>query len=191
MRLLINLAIAIAIAVIVGFGSAALVLDRERMFGAVTRGAWTAWPDTGSADADPYTAAMLARTGEVPLGAGEGLAFSADADDLGGRLTGNCTYRVTGQTPPARLWTLTVYDGDGHLMENPAQRTVFHSREILRHENGSFTIAVSRSAQPGNWLPVTTEDRFRLILRLYDTPLAGGASIGAIVVPAIERVGCP
>lgn len=191
MRLLINLAIAIAIAVIVGFGSAALVLDRERMFGAVTRGAWTAWPDTGSADADPYTAAMLARTGEVPLGAGEGLAFSADADDQGGRLTGNCTYRVTGQTPPARLWTLTVYDGDGHLMENPAQRTVFHSREVLRHENGSFTIAVSRSAQPGNWLPVTTEDRFRLILRLYDTPLAGGASIGAIVVPGIERVGCP
>jgi hypothetical protein len=76
-------------------------------------------------------------------------------------------------------------------MENPARRTVFHSREVLRHENGSFSIAVSRSAQPGNWLPVTTEDRFRLILRLYDTPLAGGASIGAIVVPAIERVGCP
>ncbi|WP_336799434.1 DUF1214 domain-containing protein [Kaistia sp. MMO-174] len=191
MRLLINLAIAIAIAVIVGFGSAALVLDRERLFGAVTRGAWTAWPDTGSADADPYTAAMLARTGEVPLGAGEGLAFSADADGAGARLTGGCTYRITGQTPPARLWTLTVYDADGHLMDNPARRTAFHSREALRHEDGSFTISVSRAAQPGNWLPVTTTEGIRLILRLYDTPLAGGARVGAVVMPEIEKAGCP
>ncbi|MBN9025234.1 MAG: DUF1214 domain-containing protein [Rhizobiales bacterium] len=191
MRLLINLAIAIAIAVIVGFGSAALVLDRERLFGAVTRGAWTAWPDTGSADADPYTAAMLARTGEVPLGAGEGLAFSADADGAGTRLTGGCTYRITGQTPPARLWTLTVYDADGHLMDNPARRTAFHSREALRHEDGSFTISVSRAAQPGNWLPVTTTEGIRLILRLYDTPLAGGARVGAVVMPEIAKAGCP
>ncbi|MCX5572183.1 DUF1214 domain-containing protein [Kaistia nematophila] len=191
MRLLINLAIAIAIAVIVGFGSAALVLDRERLFGAVTRGAWTAWPDTGSADADPYTAAMLARTGEVPLGAGEGLAFSADADGAGARLTGGCTYRITGQTPPARLWTLTVYDADGHLMDNPARRTAFHSREVLRHEDGSFTISVSRAAQPGNWLPVTTTEGIRLILRLYDTPLAGGARVGAVVMPEIAKAGCP
>lgn len=191
MRLLINIAIAIAVALIVGFGSAALVLDRERLFGAVTRGAWTAWPDTGSPDADPYTEAMLARTGEVPLGAGEGLAFSADADSAGARLRGECTYRVTGQTPPARLWTLTVYDADGHLMDNPANRTAFHSREVLRHEDGSFTVAVSRSAQPGNWLPVTTPDAIRLILRLYDTPLAGGSRIGAVVMPAIEKVGCP
>jgi len=191
LRLLINLAIAILIALVVGIGSAALVLDRERLFGAVTRGAWTAWPDTGSPDADPYTEAMLARTGEVPLGAGEGLGFAADADSTGARLDGKCTYRVTGQTPPARLWTLTVYDADGHLMENPAERTAFHSREVLRHEDGSFTVSVSPSAQPGNWLPVTTSERIRLVLRLYDTPLAGGSRIGAVAMPAIEKAGCP
>ncbi|WP_018184098.1 DUF1214 domain-containing protein [Kaistia granuli] len=190
MRLLIHLAIAIAIAIVVGLGSAALVLDRDRLFGAVTRGAWTAWPDSGSADADPYTAAILARSGEVPLGAGEGLAFAAEEDSAGQRLTGNCRYRVTGQTPPARLWTLTAYDGDGHLMENPARRTAFHSREVLRHEDGGFEIAVARTPEPGNWLPVTTTDRIRLILRLYDTPLAGGASIGDIAMPSIEKVDC-
>jgi hypothetical protein len=190
LRFLIHLAIAIGIAIVVGLGSAALVLDRERLFGAVTRGAWTAWPDSGSPDADPYSEAMLARTGEVPLGAGEGLAFTADEDSDGRRLSGACRYRITGQTPPARLWTLTVHDGDGHLMENAAGRTAFHSREVLRREDGSFAVAVSRTPEPGNWLPVTTDGRIRLILRLYDTPLAGGAAIGDIAMPAIERTGC-
>lgn len=191
MRLLIHLAIAIGIAILIGLGSAFLVLDRDRLFGAVTRGAWTAWPDSGSPDADPYTAAMLARSGEVPLGGGEGLAFAAEEDSDGQRLRGACRYRVTGQTPPARLWTLTAYDGDGHLMDNPARRTAFHSREILRREDGSFEIAVARTPEPGNWLPVSTTGRIRLILRLYDTPLAGGASIGDIAMPAITKVDCP
>lgn len=190
MRFLIHLAIAIAIAVVVGLGSAALVLDRDRLFGAVTRGQWTAWPGSGSPDADPYSEAMLARTGEVPLGAGEGLAFTAEEDSGGQRLSGHCRYRVSGQTPPARLWTLTAHDGDGHLMATPAGRTAFHSREVLRREDGSFEIAVSPTAEPGNWLPVATDGRIRLILRLYDTPLAGGAAIGDIAMPAIERMGC-
>ena len=76
-------------------------------------------------------------------------------------------------------------------MDNPARRTAFHSREVLRHEDGSFTISVSRAAQPGNWLPVTTTEGIRLILRLYDTPLAGGARVGAVVMPEIAKAGCP
>lgn len=191
MRFLIHLAIAIGIAIVVGLGSAALVLDRDRLFGAVTRGQWTAWPDSGSPDADPYSEAVLARTGEVPLGGGEGLAFTAEEDSGGQRLSGHCRYRVSGQTPAARLWTLTVHDGSGHLMENPAGRTAFHSREVLRREDGSFQIAVSATPEPGNWLPVTTDGRIRLILRLYDTPLAGGGSIGDIAMPVVERMGCP
>ena len=51
-------------------------------------GAWTAWPHAGSPDADPYSIAMLARTGEVPLGAGEGIAFTAEIDSDGAPLSG-------------------------------------------------------------------------------------------------------
>ncbi|MCX5497623.1 DUF1214 domain-containing protein [Kaistia dalseonensis] len=189
MRLLIDLAIAILIAAVVGFGSAVIVLDRDRLFGAVTRGEWTAWPDSGSANADPYTEAMLARSGEVPLGSGEGLAFTAEADRNGARLSGRCSYRIVGQTPAARLWTLTAYDGDGHLMENPANRTGFHSREILRREDGSFVIQVSPHVEPGNWLPVETDRALRLVLRIYDTPLTSGG-VGDAILPSIERVSC-
>ncbi|MCX5512153.1 hypothetical protein C3941_08785 [Kaistia algarum] len=189
MRLLIDLAIAIAVAAVLGFGSVMLVLDRDSLFGAVTRGEWTAWPESGSPNADPYSEAILARSGEVPLGNGEGLAFIADHDAQGRRLSGRCLYRIDGQTPLARLWTLTVYDREGHLMANPAGRTSFTSREILRREDGSFAIAVSSEVQPGNWLPVASDADLRLVLRLYDTPLTS-SGIGDAALPAIKRGPC-
>ena len=69
MRSLVDLAIAVVVAVAVGVSSAWYVVERGRVFGAVTVGGWTAWPQEGSADADPYSLATLARTGRVPLGA--------------------------------------------------------------------------------------------------------------------------
>lgn len=189
MRLLIDLAIAIAVAALVGFGSAVLVLDRDSLFGAISRGPWTAWPDSGSPDADPYSKAILARSGEVPLGAGEGIAFVADHDSAGDRLSGRCSYDVVGQTPPARLWTLTVYDGEGQLMRNPIGRTEFVSREILRREDGTFAITLAPDVVPGNWLPVDRDADLRLVLRLYDTPLTS-SGVGDAVLPAIARGSC-
>lgn len=190
MRLLIHLLVAIAIAAAVGFGSAMMVLDRERLFGAVDRGAWTTWPEFGSRNADPYSRAVLARTGEVPLGSGEGIAFVADRDDGGAGLVASCSYAVDGETPAGRLWTLTATDTEGHLFENPAGRGGFQSREILRREDGSFTILVSATPQPGNWLPIDGDRPFRLTLRIYDTPLTS-SGIEAATLPAIERRGCP
>jgi len=190
LRFLLNLLVAILIACLVGFGTAALVLDRDRLFGAVTVGPWSAWPGSSSPDADPYTEAMLSRSGEVPLGIGEGLIFIAETDDGGAALSGLCTYHVVGQTPAARLWTLTAYDAEGHLMDNPAGRTGFHSREVLRRPDGSFDIAIGSEAQPGNWLPIATEGNFRLLFRLYDTPIGAGSDVADLVMPAIRRAGC-
>ena len=190
MRFLIDLAIAIVVAVAVGVSSAWYAVDRGRLFGAVTAGGWTAWPKEGSPDADPYSLAMLARTGEIPLGAGEGLSFTAEADEDGAPLSGSCTYAVVGETPAARLWTLTATDDDGRLMVNVAHRPGFHSREIVRKADGALRIVVSSHVEPGNWLPIGTVGRFKLVLRLYDTPLTTGSQIADLVMPAIERVSC-
>src|SRR5262249_22204735 len=140
---------------------------------------------------DPYSLAMLARTGEVPLGAGEGLSFTAEDDASGALLSGTCAYDVVGQTPPARLWTLTAYDEEGRLMVNVAHRPGFHSREILRDADGDFTIHVSPTVTPGNWLPVAPVENFRLVLRLYDTPLTTGNQLAELSMPVIHKVGCP
>ena len=191
MRFVFDLAVAVAIAAVVGIGSAWFAIDQGRLFGAVVVGDWTAWPLEGTADADPYALAMLARTGEVPLGAGEGLTFNADRDRDGEALTGHCTYVVAGETPAARLWTLTAYDDEDRLMINAANRIGFHSREILRDRGGNFTITVSPSVQPGNWLPIAPVDRFRLVLRLYDTPLTTGRQLAELIMPSVEKVACP
>ncbi len=190
MRLLIDIAIALVIAVTIGVSTAWYAIEHGFIFGAVTAGAWTAWPTAGSADADPYSLATLARTGEVPLGAGEGIAFTAEDDSAGDPLAGACTYAVVGQTPAARLWTLTAYDNDGRLMVNAARRSGFHSREIVRRPDGSFVITVSPQVVSGNWLPVSRVGHFRLVLRLYDTPLTTGSRIADLTMPDIRKVGC-
>jgi hypothetical protein len=190
MRFLIDLAVALVIAVAVGVSSAWFAIERGRLFGAISVGGWTAWPQEGSIDADPYSLAMLARTGELPLGAGEGLSFIADKDADGAPLSGRCEYAVDGQTPPARMWTLTAYDSTGKLMVNVARRPGFHSREIVRQADGGIRIAVAASVRPGNWLPIAPVDRFGLVLRLYDTPLTTGSQIADLAMPTIRVVSC-
>ena len=191
MRFLIDLSVAIVIAVAVGVSSAWFAVERGRLFGAISVGGWTAWPQEGSIDADPYSLAMLARTGEVPLGAGEGLSFTADRDSQSAPLSGHCAYAVAGETPPARMWTLTAYDALGRLMVNVARRPGFHSREIVREVDGDFIITAAASVAPGNWLPIAPVDRFQLVLRLYDTPLTTGSQIADLVMPTIRLVNCP
>ena len=190
MRQLLDIALAILVATVIGFSSAWLAVEHGRMFGAVTIGPWTAWPDAGGRDSDPYSVAFLARSGEVPLGAGEGLAFTAVTDNEGESLSGNCVYSIDGQTPAARLWTLTVYDAEGRLMVNPAHRSGFHSREIVRRPDGSFSIIASADVTPGNWLPTARLEDLQFVLRLYDTPLTTATDFSNIDMPRIDRVRC-
>jgi len=190
LRLLIDIALAILVATTVGFSTAWLAVEHGRLFGSVTIGPWTAWPEAGGPNADPYSVALLARSGEVPLGAGEGVTFTAVADSRGEPLSGDCVYVVEGQTPAARLWTLTAYDAEGRLIANPAHRSGFHSREILRHPDGTFTIAISPDVEPGNWLPTARLKELQLVLRLYDTPLTTATEFVNIDMPEIDRVRC-
>lgn len=189
MRLLAHLLVAIAVALATGFGTAWWMLSAGPPFGAVHRGAWVTWPEAGRGEADPYFRAVLARRGVAPLGSGEGLTFVAAQDDAGAVLDGGCTYRIEGTAPPARLWTLTASDTDGRSFVNPAGRVGFHSREILRREDGSFVITLARNVQPGNWLPAAGGP-ILLTLRLYDTPLSESGVEDAIL-PAVTRVSCP
>jgi len=189
-RSLIALAVGLVVAAASGITTAWFAVDQGHIFGSVQAGTWTAWPSSGGLSADPYAMAALARTGELRLGAGEGITFIADADQAGIPLTGNCVYELSGETPAARLWTLSAYDEAGRLMANPARRMGFHSGEIVRAEDGGMLITVSAEVAPGNWLPVGTSGPFRLLLRLYDTPLATGSQIGDLVMPGLSKVGC-
>jgi hypothetical protein len=184
-------AYAIAIALLAGFGSAYWVLNGEYPVGSVRVGPWMTWPKIGSRDADPYARAVVARSGDVPLGLGEGLAFVASADNSGRALDATCAYRVGSVTPQARYWTLTIYDTDGRPARTDLGRSGATSAEILRRDDGSFLIELSRTVRPGNWLQLPSSGPFTLMLRLYDTPVAAGsAALDARVLPGIERLEC-
>ncbi|TMJ34222.1 MAG: DUF1214 domain-containing protein [Alphaproteobacteria bacterium] len=191
MRLLFGAMLALAVAAVIGLGTTWMALTRGTAYGGVTIGAWTAWPKNGTAGIDPYARAMVARTGELPVGSGDGVAFYARTDNSGEGLDGRCDVLVSGITPQARFWTLTLYDPEGHLVANSVQRQGFTSQEIVRKSDGSFDVIVGPRVRPGNWLPTGGIEKYQLVLRLYDTPIGMATRGGTEApMPSINRVSC-
>lgn len=190
MQLVLNLLVAVVIATVTGLGSAWLVIGEEWLFPTYRVGEWAAWPEGGSSTADPYSRALLARTGQLPLGSGEGIAFFAARDSEGRRIRGECDYLLYGEAPQARLWTLGLLDSAGNVPPSPTGRIFFHSREILRKPDGRFEITLSPNARPGNWLPIPEKGSLTIVMRLYDTPVANVTTGGTPAMPTIERRIC-
>lgn len=185
----------IAITLIVAFGGGIVVslyaLGATQGFGAIKLGAWEAFPELQTADADPYAKSHRARAGKLLYGSAEGLAFTASVDDSGDRLNAACSYRISGQTPPARLWTLFTSDNSGNPASiRPGLPAALNSWTILRRADSSFTIDISASARPGNWLALPAAGTFRLVLTLFDTPTAGSSGVIDLAMPRLTKIGC-
>jgi hypothetical protein len=77
------------------------------------------------------------------------------------------------QLPPVdAFWSITMYDTDSYLVDNPIDRYALGDRSHLTFaDDGSLTILI-QSESPGqdaasNWLPAPTVGGFKLALRLY------------------------
>ena len=185
----------VALGLIVAFGvgilSTLYALDATIGFGSIKLGAWEAFPRAQTSDADPYARSHRAKSGKLLYGSAEGLAFSASTDDRGEPLNGVCTYRISGQTPPARLWTLFVARNDGRPLALTSNRpSATNSWKVLRNADSSFTVTVSSAPQAGNWLAVPARGPFKLALTLLDTPTAGSSGLIDLTMPRIERIRC-
>lgn len=192
MRLILITLVTLTIATIVGLGTTWMTATRGVNVGTIKIGAWTARPKTGTSDIDPYSRASVARSGELPVGTGDGVMFTATTDDTGRALDGRCDVVVKGVTPAARFWTLTFYDPKGRLVANSLQRYGFTSQEIVRGSDGGFEVRITSRSRSGNWLPTGGLDRYMLALRLYDTPVGVGTRTQKDApMPSIVTVGCP
>jgi hypothetical protein len=190
-RLLLGSLFAFAVAAAIGLGATWFVLNEGVAYGGVSVGAWTAWPKNGTPGVDPYARAMYARSGELPVGSGDGVSFYARADDAGHPFDGRCDITLAGTTPQARFWTLTLYDPEGQLVANSVGRHGFTSQEVIRNANGTFDMIVGPRARPGNWLPTGGVERYVLVLRLYDTPVGLATRSGRDVpMPSVGQKGC-
>jgi hypothetical protein len=173
-----------------GLGMTWVMSARENGFGTLNIGIWKFWPRSGTFDADPYARAVFARSGELPIGLSEGIAFSAATDDQGRAIDGRCVTRIAGKLLPARFWTITIYDGRGRLIENPAARYGFTSSELVFNAEGEIEIWLSPRAHSGNWLPTGASERIVAVIRLYDMP-TGVARSEAAQMPKVTREQCP
>lgn len=184
-------AIALAIAFGGGIWSTLRALEATTGFGAIRLGPWEAFPNAQTAEADPYAKSHRASAGALLYASAEGLQFTATVDSAGAALRGDCTYRISGHTPPARLWTLYT-DGAAASSRVRGQDlpVALNSRSILRKADGTFDIEISAEAKPANWLAIRPDGRFRLRLTLLDTPAAGSSGLIDLSMPSIQKTGC-
>lgn len=179
------------VGVVIGLIASAFAISNPSPFDRVQLGAWSVEAHSGSIEADPYTRARIAHSGEIPLASGEGLQMMAREDDDGRPLNSRCVYQIGPGVPASRYWSLSLVDPRGVAVANPAERYGFRSSEILRFGDGSFVITAAADVQPGNWLPIGAPGPFALLLTVYDLPL--GATVAAIdpaTVPRVTRSGC-
>src|SRR5258708_29107270 len=102
-RLLLGSLFTFAAAALIGLGATWLALNEGIAYGGITIGAWTAWPKNGTPGIDPYARAMVARSGELPVGSGDGVTFYARADDAARPLDGPCDLPRARTPPPPPL----------------------------------------------------------------------------------------
>jgi len=190
-KLVLKLLASFVVALVLGVGSALLLLRGGALDGAIAVGPWKSSELFGSVDADPYTRARVAIGGLLALNRNETIYFTAATDDGGAPLRTQCTYKVTGSDPPARWWSVTVYGADHFLIPNPQDRYSYGGNTVARAEDDSFVITVGPAAAAGNWIPTGEKDgTFSLTLRLYNPNEDAARDPSTIVLPHIAREAC-
>jgi hypothetical protein len=172
-RLALGALAALALAAALGLGATWWTVANGLPASGLVIGVWRAEPDVGTLGADPYEIAATVRSGEAPIAYGDGLAFTAIADEEGRALDASCDYDLEGDLPPARLWTLAAFTPTGERLSRgaPAADAVFTSAQATRIVGVKPKISLSRRARPGNWAPLVGEGRFVLRLSLYETTM--------------------
>ena len=192
-KLLFRLAVFAAITAIGGVGSAWIMAHTGSRLTTVASGPWTVWPQSGRGDADPYTRAHTVRLGLLPLTSGVALTFHALTDADGARLQSTCEYAIESDGLDAAWWSLALFDDAGNLVRSPSERYAFNASTAVRESDGGFTIALSRDARPGNWLPTTGAGKLTLAWTVQDAKWVAQVAdetARARMLPSIRKVAC-
>jgi hypothetical protein len=189
---LLNVVLFLGIALGGGLASAWYMIEAGSRLSTRSFGPWVTWPAAGRPEADPYTRSHVARNTELPLSSTAELTLKAKTDSRGAWLTSGCDYAVVMEEFDAAWWDLAVYDLQGRLVANPADRHAFNSSTAMRDLDGRTIVTLARDARPGNWLPSGRGNRVILVLTIQDTNMANGVHNGGSLksVPEIVRTGC-
>lgn len=188
----------------VGLGSALAMAgllpgSNPMAFGNVDAGGWRSDFAIGTAAADPYTRARVARHGLLALAKSEAVYFTRTVDDDGEPLREACSYRLRIGAMPAGWWSITLYDAtsllpgntDAALSVNAGQDSVARIGDEVVGQGVTATIAARRPEGRGLWISSRKSGQFDLTLRLYmpDAALLADPA-GALDPPRIKRLSC-
>lgn len=190
MRRLFDAVLFVLAGLAIGYYSVDIAVTRGFSPLIVENGPWRLWVKEASADADPYTRAHFASFGKLGLTRFEAIEFRAETDAAGRPLDSRCVYIVNGTPLTARWWNLTVYSPQHTFIDNRANRHSYNSDEIIRRADGTFEIVLAGTAQPGNWLPTGTGNKFQIVLRLFDPAPVFREVPGQVSLPTLERTSC-
>lgn len=158
--------------------------------GTISNGPWTTGKSFGTADASALTRAKVALSGLLALPAKEAMYFTAKVDSEGKPLDGRCTYLVSGGKLDGRWWSITLYEGEGWLVKNSANRWSVPASAVDQAEDGIWSFTMAPDRQSGVWLPTGEVPAFDLTLRLYHPSSAVIGNPAKAMLPAIKRLGC-
>jgi hypothetical protein len=178
---------------IAGIGSSWYMVDTGSALTTERVGPWVTWLSAARPDADPYTRAHFARMGTLPMSTEVAQTLISRYDDHGSRLHSSCEYAIKGHDIAGSWWSLSVFDDDGRVISNPADRYAFTSDTIALKPGGDYAVTLARDARPGNWLPTGGAGRLALVLTIVDLGLGSSEKDREEEknpIPSIEKVAC-
>jgi hypothetical protein len=189
-RFVLRLLMSIAVALSLGFGLSYYALTDGRLFGAVSLGPWTSWPDIGAPNPNPYTSGHITREASLQLGRSEGLRFVATTDSDGAPLDLACSYRLDGHVPVSTFLTLVAVDADWVNLAAAGTGAALRSSEVVRVDDGALRIHVGTQLRPMTWLELSGTGPFSLVLTLYDTTALSSFVSADMTMPSITLEDC-
>ncbi len=185
---------AFVLAVLVGgLGSSCYMVDAGTKLTTESVGPWVTWVSAGRADADPYTRTHFARLGALPISSDVAQLYIATTDSDGKDLHSSCEYQIEGRDIATHWWSLTVFDTDGRLIPNSADRFAFTSDTAALRADSTFTITLGRDARPENWLPTGGAGHLAVAFNAIDLGVTAVSRIEDPVkklLPRITRSSC-
>ncbi len=155
----------------------------------VKNGPWATSLYAGSSEGGPYLRARVAVHGLLALSREETMYYTALTDSDGAVFDGNCTYHLEGRDPPSRWWSITAYGADDFLIPNDSDRYSVSMNSVVRDEDGSFAVTLSKAKTDGNWIPIIP-GRFDLTIRLYNPQAEVIADPAQVPLPSVKKVAC-
>lgn len=182
--------LAVVIGLALGLGSAFWAIRSSADLAFASNGVWRTNIMTGSKDLDMYSRAYVAVKYLFAMNKAETVYYEATTDEDGKPLSTDCDYLVMGKAPRARWWSITAYDEDQFLIDNPQNRYAFSGEELGVEPGDEFKIRLSADKLKGNWIPSGDGESLTLLLRLYNPSPEVYENVEGYPLPKIIREEC-